>query len=156
MVVMNRRMNQPVDERGQNLIEFALLMPFVILFIAAIIVFGLAFSTRSSLQQGVREAARQIAVGVPVPTAQALAAGNAPDVIASGDVLACLPAGSTGKAGDAVRVYIYTGGAEGYDYTLVPATGIFKALGAASLSVRMSPRATARLEKSVAGMAACS
>ena len=154
-LLMSRRKNQPARERGQNLIEFALLTPFVILFIAAIIVFGLAFSTRSSVQQGVREAARQIAVGAPVPTAQALAAGNAPDVLNPADVLVCLPPGSTGKRGDPVRVYLYTGGAEGYEYTMVSASGIFRALGAPSLTVRMSPRATARLEKDVSGLASC-
>jgi hypothetical protein len=132
------------------LVEFALLTPFVLVFIAAIVLFGLAFSTRSSLQQGVREAARQIAVGVPVPTAQALAAGNAPDVIAPADVLVCYPDnnGSQGQTGDPVRVYIYKDGAEGYPYALVPLGGIFDALGVTSPVVHMSPRATARLERS--------
>ena len=150
-------MNQWASERGQNLIEFAMLTPFVIVLIAAIVIFGLALNTRSSLQQGVREAARQIAVGVPVPTAQALAAGNAPDVLTPADVLVCYPDnnGSKGQTGDPVRVYIYKDGAEGYPYTLVPATGIFSALGASSLTVRMSPRATARLEKSVTSPVDC-
>ena len=41
------------SERGQNLIEFALLSPLIILLIGAIVVGGLAFTTRSGLQQGV-------------------------------------------------------------------------------------------------------
>lgn len=142
-------MNQCASERGQNLIEFAILTPFVLIFIAALVVGGLAFNTRSSLQQAVREGARQVAVGVPSPTAQALAAGNAPDELVPGDVLVCLPAGSTGKIGEAVLVSVSK------DITLVPATGIFKALGASTLSVTMNPKATARLELTVSGVAPC-
>jgi hypothetical protein len=137
------------SERGQNLIEFAMLTPFVILFIAAIVVFGMAFNTRSSLQQAVREGARQVAVGVPSPEAQALAAGNAPEDLVPADVLVCLPTGSTGKIGEAVQVSVSK------DVTLVPATGIFKALGASTLSVTMNPKATARLELTVSGVAPC-
>jgi TadE-like protein len=139
-------------ERAQALIEFALLSPLAIMFIAAIVVFGLALNTRSSLQQAVREGARQASVGATLAQVQDLAAGNAPDALVPADVLVCHPVGTSGtqgQIGDPVRVYIYKGGAEGYPYTLVSVGGIFNALGLGSLAVRMSPRATARLEKSV-------
>lgn len=152
-------MNQRASERGQNLIEFAMLMPFVLLFIAAIIVFGLALNTRSSLQQAVREGARQASVDTKAadwPQIQGLAAGNAPDALDPADVAICHPlnttTGTQGQVGDPVRVYLQEGGsgAEGYEYTLVSLGGIFNAFGVGELKVRMSPRATARLEKSVA------
>ena len=98
------------------------------------------------------------AVGATLAQIQNLAAGNAPDALVPADVLVCHPVGSTGttgQVGDPVRVYIFKGGAEGYPDTLIPSGGILKALGAPNLTVRMSPRATARLEKSVASPVAC-
>ena len=135
-----------------------MLAPFVIMFIAIIVVIGLALNTRSSLQQAVREGARQTSVGATLSAVQDLAAGNAPDALASADVLVCHPVGTSGtkgQVGDPVRVYLYKSGAEGYPYTLVSVGGIFSALGAPSLTVRMSPRATARLERSVGSPVDC-
>jgi Flp pilus assembly protein TadG len=141
------------SQRGQNLIEFAMLAPFILMLIAIIVVIGLALNTRSSLQQAVREGARQMAVlGADpgaVPTARALAAGNAPDVLVPGDVKVCLPAGSTGQVGESVQVSVSK------SVTLVSAAGILKALGMPSLSVIMNPKATARLEHSVSGLTGC-
>ncbi len=140
------------SERGQNLIEFALLAPFVIAFIAIIVVLGLALNTRSSLQQAVREGARQASVGKSLTDVQNLASGNAPEVLSPSEVQWCHPmgtGGTQGKVGDPVRVYVVEGGTEGIEYTLVSAGGIFSALGVPPLTVRMGPRATARLEKSV-------
>jgi hypothetical protein len=144
-------------EQGQNLLEFSMLMPVIVVIIGLMVILGLALNTRSSVQQAVREAARQVSVGVPVPTAQALAAGNAPDVLSPGDVRFCYPMNGTsqGKVGDPVRAYLHTGGSEGYKYTIVKSGGILKALNLPNLTVTMSPRATARLEKSVSSPNNC-
>lgn len=139
------------SERGQNLIEFAMLTPFILGFIAAIIILGLLLNTRSSLQQAVREGARQAAVGASLTNIQNLAAGNAPDTLAPADVRVCYPPGvsSRGGIGDPVRVYIFKSGAEGYPFTIIPSGGILTAAGGGlSPTLRMSPQATARLEKS--------
>jgi len=154
-MLFNSRRREPrgrSGERGQSLVEFALLTPMIIAFIAAIVMFGLAMNTRASLQQAVREGARQLAVGKSVTDAQNLAAGNAPDRLQPADVQVCHPVntdGSQGSVGDPVRVYIYKDGAEGYPFTLVPLGGIFNAFGVDDLVARMKPRATTRLEKSV-------
>ncbi len=144
MAFRNRRTSQRRDQRGQNLIEFALLTPFVILFVYAIVVFGLAMSTRSSLQQAVREAARHASVGVPLPTAAAMGAGNSPENLKASDVKWCFPNGAPFRAGDPIRAYA------DYPFELVPVGGIARALGFSSLSVTLSPKATARLEKDLA------
>lgn len=146
------------NENGQNLIEFALISPLIIVFLAAIVVFGLAMSTRSSLQQSVREGARKAAVGATLTEVQNLAAGNAPDSIDPGDVRVCHPtgpSGTRGRVGDPVMVYLFQDGGEGHPYTLVNADGIFNAFNVPPLVVRISPRATARLERSVTSPVIC-
>ncbi len=146
------------QESGQNLLEFALLTPVLLVFIGAIVIFGLAMHTRSDLQQAMREGARQAAVGASLTDVQKLAADNASEDINPSDVAVCYPVDSNGKqgaVGGPVRVYIEKSGSEGYKYTLVPLGGIFKAFGASSVTVTMAPRATARLEKSVASPASC-
>ena len=74
-----------------------------------------------------------------------------------GDIAWCHPVvnGSQGSIGDPVVVYIWRDGAEGYEFTLAPSTGIFNALGVNSITVNMSPEARARLEKSVATPVNC-
>jgi hypothetical protein len=85
---------------------------------------------------------------------QDLAAGNAGGTIDDTEVAWCHPAGPTGthgKVGDPVMVYLVDNADNqpGIKYTLASATGILNVVGIKNLSVRMSPRATARLEKSV-------
>lgn len=144
-------------ESGQNLIEFAFMMPLLILMIGAIIMVALGLHDRSNLQQAVREGARQAAVGKSLADVQSLAAGNSGGTLDDNEIDWCLPAGSTGSVGDSIRVYVDEGnnGSEGYDYTIIPSTGIFSAMGVSSLTVNMSPRATARLEQSVSGIPTC-
>lgn len=143
-------------ETGQNLIEFALLTPVVLLFIAAIVIFGIAVYTRASLQQAVREGGRQAAVGKMLAEVQDVAAGNAADQLDAEDVQWCLPSGSTGRVGEQLRVYIDDGndGSEGYDFVLSAPGGIFSIFNVPPLTVTMRPRAEVRLEKSLPNGAA--
>jgi hypothetical protein len=146
-------------DKGQNLVEFALLFPFVLLFLGAIIMIALTLHARSNLQQAVREGARQAAVGKTLTEVQNLAAGNAPDTLDPEDVRWCHPTGAEsntrGHVGDPVTVYIWdendgVPAPEGYDQTLVPASGsLFNSMGMDEFKIRMKPRATSRLEKSV-------
>ncbi len=132
-------------ERGQNLIEFALMTPFLLAMVFVIVQFGLAISTRSGLQQSVREAARQASVGVPITDAQAIGARNSPDRLVAADITFCLPAGPPAKVGDEIRAEIR--GSSGYDYPLAgPGTSIF---GFAEPSVNLAPRATTRIERPI-------
>jgi hypothetical protein len=91
-------------------------------------------------------------VGATLAEVQNLAAGNADDHIDPADVQWCHPVGAggtRGKVGDPVEVYIFKGGDYGLPFELVPANGIFQAFGTSALTIRMSPRATGRLEQSV-------
>jgi hypothetical protein len=143
-------------ERGQNLIEFALIVPVVLLFVTAIVMMGLALFARSSLQQAVREGAREAAVGATLAQVQGLAAGNAPDQIDPEDVRWCHPAGSA-NVGDPVRVYIREDGAAdtGIAFAIAPVDSIFAVFGASAPAIRLDPQATARLEKSASSVLPC-
>jgi hypothetical protein len=148
-------------EAGQNLVEFALLLPFVLLFLGALIMISLLLHTRSNVQQAVREGARQAAVGKSLGQVQDLAAGNAPESLDPEDVRWCHPEVTDdsgthrGKVGDPVTVYLWDDDEsgtdkEGYKQTLVPVSGsIFNWIGLDELGIRLKPRATSRLEKSV-------
>lgn len=148
-----------VGERGQNLVEFALMSPLLLLLIGAIVVMALGIQTRSNLQQAVREGARQAAVGKSFTDVRNLAAGNSGETLEPADVNWCLPAGSSGSVGDSIRVFIDEDGdgEDDFEYTLIPNVGVFGALGiTTAVTVQMNPQATARLEKSVSGVQACS
>jgi hypothetical protein len=146
-------------ERGQNLVEFALMSPLLLLLIGAIVVMALGMHTRSNLQQAVREGARQAAVGKSFTDVQNLAAGNAGETLDPDDINWCLPSGSSGSVGDPIRVFIDEDGDgdDNFQYTIIPNVGVFGALGInTAITVEMHPRATARLEKSISGIPACS
>lgn len=51
------------NEKGQGLVEFALILPVLILILMAIIEFGFMFNSYLSLSNGVREAGRSAALG---------------------------------------------------------------------------------------------
>lgn len=51
------------DERGAALVEFAVVLPILVLFVFGIVQFGLAYSARVELTNAVREGARTAAIG---------------------------------------------------------------------------------------------
>lgn len=51
------------DERGAAVVEFALILPVLILFVFGIVEFGRAYSARIELTAAVREGARAVALG---------------------------------------------------------------------------------------------
>lgn len=62
-------------ERGASAVEFALVMPLLLLIIGGIFNFGLAFSQKLALDNAVRETARAAAVNTGKTPAQLAAAG---------------------------------------------------------------------------------
>ncbi len=50
-------------EKGQALIEMALVLPLILVFLLVIVDFGFAFDRREVIQHAVREGARRAAVG---------------------------------------------------------------------------------------------
>jgi hypothetical protein len=143
-------------ERGQNLIEFALLAPFVLIFIGAIVIFGLAMNARASVQHAVREGARAASTGATLQQVKNAATLQADEWLDAPDVYWCHPdSPDRGKVGSQVVVYLDRegdddpGGQLGIPFTLVATGGILGIFGADDLTVQLSPKATARLEKSV-------
>lgn len=142
------------SERGQNLIEFALIAPFVLLFIGAIVVFGLAMFARSNVQSAVREGARTAATGASLDDVRSIAAGNASEHVDEEDVQWCFPgaAETRGDPGQRVVVFLREGGPQaepGIPFTLAATGGIFSIFGVAEdadITVQLNPRATARIE----------
>ena len=66
---MIRRKFNLKSERGAALVEFALVVPFLMLIMCATIDFGLAVYTLANLQAAVREGSRFAATRNPAPTA---------------------------------------------------------------------------------------
>lgn len=53
------------SDRGANLVEFAMVMPFLLLLLLGIVEFSWTFATNLDVKQGAREAARITAVNEP-------------------------------------------------------------------------------------------
>lgn len=61
-VVRARRRSRTRDERGASAVEFALVLPILVLFLFGIITYGYMFSVRQALTQAAAEGARAAAV----------------------------------------------------------------------------------------------
>lgn len=144
-------------ERGQALIEFALLFPFLIALLFVLVDFGIAIDRRVVIQHAVREAARQGAIGASVAEMQTVAVNQSQDVLDASDVSICFIDGPDansypGNAGDSVRVsatFVYSFGGVGGE--ILSPFG----LNPSDFSITMTPHGEATLETSVAGAAAC-
>ena len=62
------------DDRGANLVEFAMVMPFLLVLLIGIVEFSWTFATNLDVKQGAREGARITAVNTPDGGNAALAA----------------------------------------------------------------------------------
>ena len=80
------------DERGAAVVEFALILPILVMFVFGIVEFGRAYSARIQLTAAVREGARAGALG--------------------GDVEAATRAGAPGLKGEIKVFYTPTSGSE--------------------------------------------
>ena len=60
------------DDRGQALVEFALIMPFLLLFLVGIVEFGRAWNQHQVITDAAREGARKAAVYDPSITADSV------------------------------------------------------------------------------------
>lgn len=66
------------DERGAAVVEFALILPVLVLFVFGIVEFGRAYSARIELTAAVREGARAVALGAGNADAQNATKDGAP------------------------------------------------------------------------------
>lgn len=154
-------------QRGQALLEFALAAPLVLIFLLAIVDFGIAIDRRVVLQHAVREGARYAAVGgdalttgTPADPTQirnytaSQSQGIANGTATSGNnyIEVCYvnsnANGSLGDVGDNVRVRIH------YQYNFV--TGLTSWIAPLLTSIVMKPDANARVEQAqTVGATAC-
>ena len=112
---MRRSSRRTTNDRGANLVEFAFIMPFLILLLFGIIEFAWVFATNLDVKHGAREGARITAVNEPAGGNAALGAeicsrmdiaGIAPTTITWAGV--DLDANSLIEVGDGVRVTVDT------------------------------------------------
>ena len=144
------------SERGQALIEFAFILPILLVFMLSLVDFGIALDRREVIQHAVREGARQASIGLPEAGIVNVVVTQSQGSLETDDVTICYvdgPGGApAGFAGSDVRVSAtYT-----YQFTLGSGQ-LLDAIGIdpGALSIEMTPSAEARLETSIAGATEC-
>jgi Flp pilus assembly protein TadG len=94
-----RRLHNAAGDRGAAAVEFALVLPILLLVVFGIIDFGRAYNAQITLTQAAREGVRLAALGQSAGTVQTRAQNAAvPLTGVNAVVLTPCPAGSTGDA----------------------------------------------------------
>lgn len=145
------------SERGQAIIEFALLFPFIMIFLFVLVDFGIAIDRRVVIQHAVREGARQGAVGLSEAEIETVVENQSQDVLDAADIEVCFVDGpdsntNAGNVGDNVRVNAT------FVYSFASLSGeLLGVLGIDpdSFEITMTPHGEARLESSVTGATEC-
>jgi hypothetical protein len=142
------------SERGEGLIELAVVLPFVLVLMLAILDFGLATDRRGTLHQALREGARAAAAGESAEVVKSRIVDESQDLLESTDVSVCYldgpdPGTAVGGRGDGVSVSIE------YEFNVVLASELLDAFGAGVPPISISPQAEALLLKDVPGAVAC-
>jgi hypothetical protein len=130
-------------ERGQALIEMALVLPLVFVFLLALVDFGIAIDRREVLQHAVYEGSRQAIVGTTIDEIKDRTVAQSQGLLEADDVAVCYidndGNGDIG-AGDDVRV------SASYDYKFTIGSGeLFDFFGASTPSISLTPHADSRL-----------
>ena len=79
------------DQRGQAIIEFALITPLLALLLFVILDVGLLLIRRAALDDAVRQGATEAAAGVPAATAAAYTADHSLGLLDGAGVVVCAP-----------------------------------------------------------------
>ena len=131
---MRRRTARPAPpDRGAAAVEFALLLPVLLLLVFGIIDFGRALNAQITLTQAAREGARLDALGNPnvVSGTQAAAAGLSPVTVT---VTTCQP--NAGASANATVKAVYS-----FQF-VTPIAAISRMFGAGNLGANMTLTAT--------------
>ncbi len=142
------------SERGQALIELALVLPLIFVFIMVIVDFGIALDRREVLQHAVREGARRGAVTADLTSITDVTVAQSQGILAPADITVCYidmdGNGNAGDSGDNVKVsatFTYQFSAGGGE--------MLTAWGVPVPSITMTPWADMRLENSVGAGTPC-
>lgn len=130
-------------ERGQALIEMALVLPLIMVFILTLVDFGIAIDRREVLQHAVYEGSRRGIVGTTIDEIKARTVAQSQGLLTDADITVCyVDSDGNGdiSAGDDIRV------SASYDYNFSVGGGeILTAFGVPVPSIALTPKAEARL-----------
>lgn len=105
-------------ERGQALVEFAIVLPVLLLIVTGIIEFGLILNSYLSIQHATREGARSGSVGDTDTQIQNIVLSNLSHLDITKLTLTVVPAYSLRSRGESITVNVT------YDYqTIIPLIG---------------------------------
>jgi Flp pilus assembly protein TadG len=146
-------MQSLASQRGQSLLEFALIAPFVLFLLLALVDFGIAIDRRIVLDHAVREGARYASVGGQALTNGTTATAGDVSNYTSAQAQGIVPSSGVdityqncnpnGDVGDNVKV------TANYNYNFV--TGFNAIIPGISPGINMTASATARVEHGLAG-----
>ena len=111
VTVKTGKRNRRDGEKGQNLVEFAMVVPIFLILVFSIVDFGMGFHAWITVTNAAREGARIGAVGADSATIEARVVDTAGDLV--GDDLAVTVVNAQGAPGDSVSVDVQ------YDYELI-------------------------------------
>ncbi len=94
------------DEKGQSMVEFAMILPVLLLILVGIIEFGFMFSGYLTLTNASRESARAISLGATDAIATQRAKDSSMQLDGSQMVVVISPSAATRQQGDMVTVTI--------------------------------------------------
>ena len=86
------------DDRGAAMVEFAIVLPVLLLILLGIIEFGRAYNTQVSIQAAAREGARELALRHGSTAVESATRDGAPSVAIDGIAQTPCPATGDGKA----------------------------------------------------------
>lgn len=141
------------DQRGQSLLEFALIAPFLLFFLLALVNFAIAVDRKIVLDHAVREGVRYASVGGQALNSGTIAsaqdvksytAAQSQGIVSAGAVTVTNEdCNAAGELGDNVRVNAQ------YPYSFM--TGVSDLFGAGLFTVTLNASATARVEHGLSG-----
>jgi TadE-like protein len=140
---ITRKLTWCYPASGQSLVEFALVVPVVILLILGILDFSRAFNYQNDETHLANEAVRYASVGNCGPgcssiTTAVLNDADTSELKNNASITLCLPPGTSGSPGDPIRAVV------SYVYHWLPA--LVGSIGIPS-TVTITASATQRLEK---------
>ena len=146
MIMIEMIIRRLKSTKGQTLIEFAFVLPIILVFFLSLVDFGIAIDKRLALQHAVREGARYAAVHEDVPDIRLKTANQALGIVDVNDVSVCYEVGLS--TGDTVRVQA------DFTWEFPIMKELLGAFGIDPFSIDMTPNGTARLERTVSGIGA--